>query len=94
MIDPSEIELIGKWEYIDGKLVADSVSQTINRLISGGLVRVGSSKDGWSTLYKDPDDGRFWELTYPESDLPGGGPPTLTWFSEQEAKEKYPSATD
>ncbi|MGH9770032.1 MAG: Imm27 family immunity protein [Blastocatellia bacterium] len=91
MIDPMETKLVGKWEIVDGKLVADSISQKINMLISGMLVRVGATDDGWTILYKDPDDGRFWELTYPQGEYHGGGPPMLTWLSDQEVKEKYPS---
>jgi len=35
------------------------------------------AKNGWGALYKDPKDNRFWELTYPKSEMQGGGPPLL-----------------
>jgi hypothetical protein len=46
MIDPSEVKFIGKWEVINGRPVADFVSQKINKLISEDLVKVGASTDG------------------------------------------------
>ena len=82
MIDPMETKLVGKWEMVNGKPFADPISRKINMLISGMLVRVGSTDDGWTVLYKDPDDGRFWELTYPQSEYHGCGPPVLTWLSQ------------
>jgi len=92
MIDPTETRLVGIWgTLVDGKPVADPITTRINMLISDVLVRVGSTDDGWTILYKDPEDGRYWELTYPQSEYHGGGPPMLTWLSEQEVKEKYPS---
>jgi predicted O-methyltransferase YrrM len=92
MIDSTEIKLVGKWEIVNGKPVADLTWQKINMLISGMLVRVGSTDDGWAILYKDPDDGRFWELTFPQGEYHGGGPPALTWLNEQEVKERFPYA--
>jgi hypothetical protein len=43
----------------------------------------------WETLYRDPNDGRYWERTYPHSDWHGGGPPCLTKITFDAAKEKY-----
>jgi len=40
-------------------------------------------------LYRDPQDGRSWELTYPHSDWHGGEPPDLRHISSGEAASKY-----
>jgi hypothetical protein len=37
----------------------------------------------------DPDDGRYWERTYPQSEKHGGGPPQLKCLTFQEASKKY-----
>jgi len=40
-------------------------------------------------LYQDPDGARFGQLIFPQSELQGGRPPTLTSIPEEEAKKKY-----
>ena len=29
--------------------------------------KIGTSEDGWGIVYIDSLDGRYWELTYPDS---------------------------
>ncbi|MEI6200518.1 MAG: Imm27 family immunity protein [Enhydrobacter sp.] len=58
-------------------------------LIGGRFQKLGHSGDGWDTLYRDTVDGRFWELTYPQSHMHGGGPPRLTMLHLAVAKAKY-----
>ncbi|MDT7526243.1 Imm27 family immunity protein [Pseudidiomarina sp. GXY010] len=45
--------------------------------------------DGWTNLFKDPNDNRLWELTYSSSDSHGGGAPVLSLVSLDEARSKY-----
>ena len=45
----------------------------------------------WSVLFRDPGDGRLWELTYPESGSQGGGPPRLTCIDADVARKKFGS---
>ena len=73
----NEIELRGSWELVDGSNTADDVSNQIEMLISTHLVEIDEDESGWFKLYKDPDDNSFWELSYPESELHGGGAPLL-----------------
>lgn len=89
MLKSNEIVLIGKWKCVDGKLVADEVCARINNLISHHLVKIAEGNTGWETLYLDPLDGRLWELTYPESDSYGGGPPMLKSIPKIEAHSRY-----
>ena len=84
-----ETSLIGKWIFENGKIVEDSVTKRINKLINNCLVKITSDKTGWETLYKDPKDNRYWILTYPDSELQGGGAPSLINISKEEASSKY-----
>ena len=67
--------------------------QTILHLKSNVLVKVATSDDGWTTLFKDPNDNRLWELTYSSSDSHGGGAPILNLVSLNEARTKYTKFT-
>ena len=86
---PTETEIIGRWIIDQGRTIADDASRRISQLINGYLIDVSASEDGWDRLYRDAADGRYWELTYPESSTHGGGPPRLTNISQGEAKSKY-----
>lgn len=86
-----EVKLIGKWIYENGSVHKDEVSERIEWLINNQLKRIATDKSGWDVLYIDPVDSRLWELIYPESEMQGGGPPTLICISKEEAKQKYPS---
>ena len=89
-IRPDETEIVGGWQQRNGELVPDDACQRVEDLVtSGQLKEVKRSEDGWSVLYQDVNDGRYWELTYPQSELPGGGPPALVNVSEEEARARY-----
>ena len=88
-IDIDEREIRGKW-IIDGrKIQADENCKRIELLITSYLHFIGCDSSGWDRLYLSPDDGRYWELTYPESELHGGGPPCLVCLPIEEAQTKY-----
>ena len=76
-LHPHENELCGSWRVIDTSVVQDEVAERINWLVEECLVRVATSRDGWSALYRDPQDGRYWEFTHPDSEQLGGGAPCL-----------------
>jgi hypothetical protein len=85
----SEQQLRGAWiESPQGKR-GDAVEQRIFWLISERLVALGSASDGWDWLYRDPRDGRLWELTYPEGSLLGRGPRQLALVLPEVAAAKY-----
>ena len=75
--------MTGKSEITD----SGQVSQALDR-----LDRLAITDGGWSALHRDPEDGRLWELTFPEGHLHGGGAPLLHVVSRQEATEKYGAA--
>ncbi|MEW6301915.1 MAG: Imm27 family immunity protein [Verrucomicrobiota bacterium] len=68
----------------------DSATQSrIQQLVSQHLQRVGTADGGWSVLFRDPMDGRYWELTYPRSEMHGGGPARLAEIAQQQAMQRY-----
>ena len=91
-LQPHETDLIGQW-IADGKAVrSDPVCARIDWLIQHYLKQVAQSKQwgAWETLFQDPVDGRFWERTYPQGEMQGGGPPRLTCITAEQAQAKYP----
>jgi hypothetical protein len=88
-IDPSETIFTGRWILRGGRPVADDVCKRIFDLTEAHLVKLGSDATGWDVLYRDPTDGRYWELAYPQGELHGGGPPQLKCLTIEEARQKY-----
>jgi hypothetical protein len=90
-LKPSEVELVGKWLTVNNQVRGDETSDRIQWLTTHHLRKVASSKQWgeWETLFEDPDDGRMWERTYPQSEMQGGGPPRLSVLSLEKAKVKY-----
>ena len=88
-ISPDEAKIIGSWVMVNGRMIEDEASHRIDSLIKKELQHVATTKDGWEKLYRDPRDGRLWELTYPHSEMQGGGPPALLLASPEKIQEKY-----
>jgi hypothetical protein len=76
----------------DRSVVADATEQGIEWLTRQKLERIANDWSGWNTLYRDPRDGRLWELTYPQGEMHGGGPRRLHVLSRDEAAAKYSHA--
>jgi len=70
-------------------VVQDSVCERIQWLTDSYLDLVVVDGDNWSALYRSPDDGSYWELTYPKSHMHGGGAPCLKLLSYDFAINKY-----
>jgi hypothetical protein len=88
-LQPHEIEVVGAWIMKDNKMTVDDNERRISWLIENALEELGKGEGGWSTLYQDRDDQRLWELTYPQSEMYGGGPRRLTVLSLDEVAGKY-----
>lgn len=88
-LKPEETILKGDWKLVGGSVEADSVNERIEWLITECLIEINEDESGWNKLYQDPNDNRYWELTYPESEIYGGGAPQLENISIQEAEKKY-----
>jgi hypothetical protein len=88
-LNPEETDLTGKWVASGGRVIADPTCGRIDQLIAHELIEVSRLPSGWAILYRDRGDARLWELTYPQGELHGGGPPRLTWIRAQEACQRY-----
>ena len=75
-LGPEERLLDGAWTDGPGS-PHDQVDQRIFWLVSRRLTLLGVAEGGWRQLYRDPRDGRMWELTFPRGSLHGGGPRRL-----------------
>lgn len=84
---PTEVDLVGQWVSVGNRVEGDAACTRIDWLVSKRLERLGSDQTGWETLFRDPRDGRLWELTYPHSGWHGGGPPRLKVITRQAAAE-------
>ena len=76
-LEPNETSIIGNWLLVDGKMLADENCKRIDWLVKNCLTKISIINDGWDTIYQDPNDSRYWKLTYPQSEMQGGGPPML-----------------
>lgn len=85
---PAEV-LIGKWIQHGSEVFADDTCKLIEEMVER-FNRVASRDNGWIVLFEDPKTVSLWELSYPNSELHGGGPPKLTRISSIEAAELYP----
>lgn len=89
IINSDETQIIGHWIVKNGSVTADSNCERISYLTQSFLIEQGRDESGWDALYKDPNDGRLWELIYPNSELQSGGPPQLQVISIEAATRKY-----
>ena len=88
-LQPNEKQLVGNWKQIDRNVVADETCQRIQWLIEKMLEKIGTDGTGWERLFRDPETGSLRELTYPQSEWHGGGPPALSRVSSAEIASKY-----
>jgi hypothetical protein len=88
---PHEQILTGRWLVEDGRARRDALCERIAWLIAHHLQKIADSPQSgaWETLYRDPNDGRYWERTYPQGGMHAGGPPQLKCLTFQEASKKY-----
>lgn len=88
---PYETELTGRWIEAAGQVRGDDFCNRISYLTSASLDLIQNHPKfgGWTTLFRDRADGRYWERSYPQSELHGGGPPALRWISDDEVMSEY-----
>lgn len=87
-LGPEERLLDGAWTDGPGS-APDGIDQRIFWLVSRRLALLGVAEGGWRQLYRDPRDGRLWELTFPHGSLHGGGPRRLECVAALVAAERY-----
>src|ERR1044071_10300922 len=80
-----ETDLRGNWVVQDDRsVVGDATEERIEWLTTQKLERIANDSSGWEILYRDPLDGRLWELTYLRGEMHGGGPRRLRIISRDE----------
>jgi immunity protein 27 of polymorphic toxin system len=85
-----EEEICGAWILDDnGQVMGDDSERRIGELIEGCL-RIADREGGWTILFRNPLNGTYWELTYPHSEMHGGGPRKLSRLSRSEVTDRYP----
>ncbi|MDQ6633992.1 MAG: Imm27 family immunity protein [Gemmatimonadota bacterium] len=89
VLSPEEEQLTGHWVDTPSGPHGDAVDQRIFWLVTERLVALGSADGGWDWLFRDPLDGRLWELTHPKGSLHGRGPRQLTLITPHAAAMKY-----
>ena len=87
LIKNYETQIVGEWKVVGGEVFGDDNEKRIKWLIKHHLKKVAGG--GWETLFLDPTDGRYWELTFPQGEMHGGGPRLLLFMSSDEASKKY-----
>lgn len=89
-IKSQENEIVGNWKFEQGVMFADESATRIDTLIRDFLLKIAESNDGWTVLYIDPADNRYWELSYPNSGSHGGGAPFLRCVLLSQVMKNYP----
>ncbi|MEL7344615.1 MAG: Imm27 family immunity protein [Pseudomonadota bacterium] len=89
MTNSPRVPLEGSWIKQGSSVVADHVELEIERRLREELQQVAISDDGWDRLLVDPLDNSYWDLTFPRSEMHGGGPKLLSPVSLEFAKTKY-----
>lgn len=70
-------DLNDRWVVEGSKVHAESDAARIDALLAAELVRLSATDGGWRTLYQHRATGTLWELSYPQSEMHGGGPRRL-----------------
>jgi len=70
-----------------GAMLGNATCKRIDLLIHHYLQKVSVTDGGWTINYIDPEDGRYWLLTYPSGEMQGGGPTLLSVIPKSVAKE-------
>jgi len=66
--------------------VVDEACNRIAWLIENSFAEIESLN--WEIIYKDKTDDRYWLLTYPKSEIHGGGPPSIECISKEQVETK------
>jgi hypothetical protein len=88
-LKPEETELRGYWIDLGSSMTPDAAWERITILIQEHLELLAERNDAPARLYRDPADGRLWELTSIAPEMKDGGPPLLTCIGPERVRERY-----
>jgi hypothetical protein len=88
-----ETELRGFWIDRGSSMTPDATWERITLLTEGTLELLATGGNGTDRLYRDPADGRLWELTRVAPQMKDGGPPRLSVIEPGAAEKKYGKVT-
>ncbi len=57
--------------------------------LKSSCTKIAVDDTGWETLYREFGSNEYWYLTYPNSEMHGGGEPLLERISPSKAKELF-----
>jgi len=57
--------------------------------VEKSCIKVATDESGWDILYKEKSSNKYWELTYPNSEMHGGGEPLVSLLSLEDVKLKF-----
>jgi len=66
----------------DGKVAARGDAATIDEMLATKLEEVRTDATNWLVIFRHRETNQLWELSYPQSELHGGGPRRLRLMSE------------
>jgi hypothetical protein len=66
-----------------------SGGEAVESYIAENLTKIATNQSGWDTLYINKATEQYWVLTYPNSQLHGGGHPELTRVSKLVVKKEF-----
>jgi hypothetical protein len=87
-LKPEETALQGFWLDLGSSVTPDARWERISRLTEEYLELLATVEDGREKLYRDPADGRLWELTPVAPEMPSS-PPLLMVIAQEKAREKF-----
>jgi Immunity protein 27 len=88
-LKPEETVLRGFWLDLGSAMTPDAVWERIGILAGESLQLLATGENNTDKLYRDPADGRLWELSRVAPQMKDGGPPCLTCIEVDEAEKKY-----
>ncbi len=64
------------WEFTGDRMIAKGDAAAIDDRLANRLTKIRTGD--WRILYQDGQTGEYWELSYPQGEMQGGGPRRLT----------------
>ena len=87
VVPPDPPDLTDQWVMRGGQMSNEGDAAAIDELLLSELAQIAATDGRWRRLYRHRTTGRLWELSYPRSEMHGGGPGRLHELSLNSSKE-------